>query len=82
VEINLEDLANKVISIINNNLKIKYEDKILFMKSLNVPDISKARNELEWMPVISLDKGLEMTIYELRASKGIKGIEDTSKKDL
>lgn len=75
VEIKLEDLANKIISVIDNNLKIKYDDDILFMKSLNVPDISKARNELEWMPVISLDKGLELTIYELRASKGLKGIE-------
>ena len=75
VEIKLEDLANRVISIMGANVKIKYEDHILFMKSLNVPDISKARNELEWMPVISLDKGLEMTIYELRASKGLKGYE-------
>ncbi len=75
VEIKLEDLANRVISIMGANVKIEYEDHILFMKSLNVPDISKARNELEWMPVISLDKGLEMTIYELRASKGLKGYE-------
>jgi len=74
VEINLKDLAEKVISTINKNVKIKYEDKVLFMKSLNIPNISKARNDLEWIPVISLDKGLELTIYELRASKGLKSI--------
>ena len=76
VEVSLESLALKIISLINSNLEIKYEDKILFMKSLNVPDISKARDDLEWMPVISIDKGLEMTVYELRASKGIKTITE------
>lgn len=76
VEINLTYLANKIIKFINGNLKIKYEEPIIFMKPLCMPDISKARNELGWMPVISLDKGLEKTIYELRADKGLKSVKE------
>ena len=76
VKINLTDLAYKIIKIIDKNLKIEYKEPVIFMKPLCVPDISIARNELGWMPVISLDKGLEKTIYELRASKGLKSVKE------
>ena len=76
VEINLTDLANIIIKFINTILKIKYMDPVLFMKPLCMPNISKARNELGWMPVISIDEGLEKTIYELRASKGLKSVKE------
>lgn len=75
VEINLTDLAKKIIAMIGSRSKIVYADEILFMTPLCLPDISMARNELGWMPVISLEQGLEKTIYELRASKGLKGVE-------
>lgn len=78
VEINLTSLAEKIVSITGSKSKIIYSDPILFMTPLCLPDINKARNELGWMPVISLDKGLEKTIYELRASKGLKGVEHAS----
>ncbi len=75
VEVNLTDLANKIINIVGAKSKITYTDQMLFMTPLCLPDISKARNELGWMPVISLDKGLDNTIYELRASKGLKRVK-------
>ncbi len=76
IEVNLTDLAGKIITMIGNTgSKIVYDKEILFMTPLCLPDISMARNELGWMPVTSLDKGLEKTIYELRASKGLKGVE-------
>ncbi|MCU0679052.1 MAG: GDP-mannose 4,6-dehydratase [Planctomycetes bacterium] len=75
VLVNLTDLARKVIAIIGSDSKINYQKELLFMSPLCLPDIAKARNELGWMPVIPLDKGLERTIYELRASKGLKGVE-------
>ena len=76
IKVNLIDLANIVINSVNKNLNIKYKESAIFMKPLCMPDISKARNELGWMPVISLDKGLEKTIYELRASKGLKSVKE------
>ncbi|MEA1963309.1 MAG: GDP-mannose 4,6-dehydratase [Patescibacteria group bacterium] len=76
VAINLTDLADKIIKSINKNLKIEYKEPLVFMKPLCMPDISRARNELGWMPVIFLDKGLEKTIYELRASKGLKSVKE------
>jgi len=39
-----------------------------------LPDITKARNELGWLPIVTLDKGLAKTIDDLRASKGLKTV--------
>jgi UDP-glucuronate decarboxylase len=74
VEVNLEDLAKKIIFMTNSKSKIVHKENVLFMTPLCLPDISKARNELSWMPIVSLEKGLENTIYELRASKGLVNV--------
>jgi UDP-glucuronate decarboxylase len=75
IEVNLISLVEMIIKDIGSKSKYKFADSLLFMKPLQIPDISRARNELGWMPVVSLDKGVERTIYELRASKGLRGVE-------
>ncbi len=75
VEVNLTELAKKIIAIIRSGSGFSYSKELAFMRPLLIPDIAKARNELGWMPVISLDHGLKKTIYELRANKGLKGVE-------
>jgi len=72
IKVNLTDLAKDIILNIKSKSGIKYKKEMLFMKPLHIPDITKARNELGWMPIITLKKGIEDTIYELRVSKGIK----------
>ena len=74
VEVNLKEVAKKIIDYISSNSRITYAEEDLFMTPLCIPDISKVRNELGWMPVVTLDKGLEKTIEDLRASKGLKGV--------
>jgi nucleoside-diphosphate-sugar epimerase len=75
IEVNITEAAKKIISILDSRSKIKYNEKMLFMTPLPIPDITKARNELGWMPVVILEKGLENTIEDLRAKKGLKGVE-------
>ncbi len=75
VEVSLTELAKKIITMIRSKSDVSYSKELAFMRPLLIPDIAKARNEFGWMPVVSLDKGLEKTIYELRASKGLKGVE-------
>ena len=71
----LADVAQKVIDKTNSQSKIIFEQPLLFMTPLPVPDISRAREELSWMPLVTLDDGLDKTIRDLRASKGLKGLE-------
>jgi UDP-glucuronate decarboxylase len=72
VDINVTDIAQKIIKTLDSKSKITYVDKILFMTPLCLPDITKARNELGWMPIVTIEKGLEKTIDDLRASKRLK----------
>ncbi len=74
VDVKVADVAQKIISMLNSKSKITYAEKLLFMTPLCLPNITKAREELGWMPVMTLEKGLEKTINDLRASKGLKGM--------
>lgn len=75
VEINLKDFAQNIIDKLNSKSQISFEEGKVFMSPLCLPDISKARNELGWMPVITLDEGLDKTISDLRANKGLREVK-------
>jgi UDP-glucuronate decarboxylase len=75
-EVNIVDLAEKIISLLGSKSKIKYEQPLIFMTPLNLPDVTKARNQLGWLPVVTLEKGLEKTIENLRAGKGLMGVRN------
>ncbi|MBU0879976.1 GDP-mannose 4,6-dehydratase, partial [Patescibacteria group bacterium] len=74
VDINLTDFAQKIITKLESKSKVAYSPSHLFITSLCLPDITKAREEIGWMPIITLDKGLDKTINDLRVSKGLKSI--------
>lgn len=75
VDVSLTEIANKIIDKLDSSSKVVYEEPHLFMTPLGLPDIEKASNQLGWMPVTTLDKGLELTIEDLRASKGLRNIK-------
>lgn len=76
VDVNVTDVAEKITKKVNSKSKIKYEESKMFISQLPLPDISKAVNELGWMPIVTLDKGLEKTIEDLKANKGVRKIEE------
>lgn len=74
--INITEVAQKIIDFVNSSSTIEYALSDMFMTPLPLPDIAKARNELGWMPIITFEKGLEKTIDVIRASRGVRGIND------
>lgn len=74
IEVNVTEIASKIISFLNSKSNIVYKDKILFMTPLCLPNISRIRNELGWMPIVTLENGLAKTIDDLRANKGLKSV--------
>ena len=76
VDISLTSVADKIIKIIKSQSKIVYKEKLLFMSPLCLPNISKIRNELGWMPIVTLDNGLELTINDLKANKNLKNLKN------
>jgi len=73
-DINVADLANRIIKLTGSKSKVAYAEKILFMTPLRLPDTSKARDLLGWMPLVTLEDGLAKTIRDLQANKGVKRI--------
>lgn len=73
VDINVEDLVKKIIQETGSTSKITHTDSHLFISELILPDIKLAKNELNWMPVVTLDNGLKKTIFDIEANKKLQG---------
>ncbi|MFA6306832.1 MAG: NAD-dependent epimerase/dehydratase family protein [Patescibacteria group bacterium] len=74
VDMKLEKICEMIIKILDSKSKITYAEKNLFISELCLPDITRAREELGWMPIVTLENGLKKTIDDLRASKGLKTV--------
>ncbi len=65
-EINMEDLANKILELTGSKSKITYEPLPGDDPKMRNPDISKAKKYLSWNPEISLEDGLNLTIADFQ----------------
>lgn len=74
VDVNLTDLVKIIIKETNSQSKISYTDRHLFITELALPDIHLAKNELGWMPVVTLENGLKKTIFDIDANKKLQGL--------
>jgi dTDP-glucose 4,6-dehydratase len=74
IDVNLTKVCEIIIRALESKAKIKYTDRDLFITELSLPDITKAKEKLAWLPVTTLEKGLGKTIDDLRASKGLKTV--------
>lgn len=71
-EINMEDLALKILEMTGSRSIITYEPLPGDDPKMRNPDISKAQKYLNWNPKISLADGLKRTISDFQARKTIK----------
>ncbi len=72
VEVSFRQIAEMIIKETGSDSKLVHSDSKLFMSELVLPDIYRARNELLWMPVVTLENGIKKTVFSLRAHKDIK----------
>lgn len=73
---NLTAVAEEIIKLTESKSRIKYEQGVMFMTPLAVPDISRAKEILGWLPVTTLAAGVQKTVDDLRASKGLLGVKE------
>lgn len=69
VDVNLTDLVKIIIQETASESTIAYADSKLFFSELVLPDIHFIKNELGWMPVVTLENGLKKTIFDIKANK-------------
>ena len=71
----LKDVANYIIKFLNSASKIKFDNPLAFITPLGVPDITRAREDLGWFPVVSLEEGLKKTIDYTVAHEKMVGVK-------
>jgi len=70
-EYKISDIAQQIIKMTNSKSEIHYADPLLFMSRLGLPDITMAKEKLQWFPITLLNKGLEETVEYGKANKVI-----------
>ena len=61
-EFTIKELAEKVIEMTGSKSKLIFEDLPTDDPKQRQPDITLARNTIEWEPTVPLDEGLKKTI--------------------
>ncbi len=74
IDVPYKTIAEKIIKHVGSSSKIVYEKETFFVSNLPLPNISSSLDKIGWLPIITLDKGLERTVDDLRASKGLKSL--------
>lgn len=77
VDVPFKKIAEKIIELTNSKSKIAFQNEAFFMSNLPLPDVTKALDQIGWLPIVTLDKGLQKTVDDLRASKGLKNLAST-----
>lgn len=72
VDCKLVDLVRIITRQTSSNSKVVFSDNLLFLTELILPDTHLARNELNWMPVVTLENGLKKTIFDIQAHKKLQ----------
>ncbi|MDO8599087.1 MAG: GDP-mannose 4,6-dehydratase [bacterium] len=70
----LADIAKQIITMTGSSSQVRFEQPLMFMTPLGLPDITLARELLGWMPVTRLEDGLKKSIEYAQAHRGLLGI--------
>jgi UDP-glucuronate decarboxylase len=69
VELVMKDVAAMIVKLAESSSEIVYEAAPPFLTKIGLPDLTKARTALSWVPLVRLDDGLAKTIEYVRANK-------------
>jgi UDP-glucuronate decarboxylase len=70
-DIKIVDVARRIIELTGSASKVTFDAPLLFMTQLGLPDLTRAKEQLGWLPLISLDQGLKRSIEYTSAHRGL-----------
>lgn len=71
----VRDVAKKIIDMTNSQSTLEFDEPLPYTARQAIPDISNAKEQLTWFPVIDLEGGLSRTIDYMRANQYVHGAE-------
>lgn len=69
------DVAQMIIDLTESQSQIVFEDPLIFLTKKGIPDLQRAKNYLQWIPLVRLEDGLRKTIDYTIANKQMLGIQ-------
>lgn len=76
IDVPFGEIAKKIIAMTNSKSQITYQAEAFFMSNLPLPDLTRSLDQIGWLPIVTLDRGLQKTVDDLRASKGLKSLNN------
>lgn len=67
------EVAQHILEMTGSQSAITFQPPLTFMTQLGLPDITKAKEKLGWIPLVTLDDGLKKTIDYTIAHKSLLG---------
>jgi nucleoside-diphosphate-sugar epimerase len=77
LDVPIVDVAQRIIEMTGSSSKVTFQPPLLFMSELGLPDLTKAKDKLGWLPLVGLDDGLKKAIDYTVAHKGLLGFKIT-----
>ncbi len=71
LDVLLVDVARRIAEMTGSRSKILFKPPLLFMSELGLPDLTRAKEKLGWIPLVTLDEGLKRTIEYAMAHKSL-----------
>jgi len=70
-DLKIVEVAKRIIEMTESSSQIVFDNPLIFMTPLCLPDISKAKDLLGWVPLVRLEDGLRKTIDYMQAYKSL-----------
>lgn len=77
VDVPLIDVAQRIIEMTGSVSKITFKPPLLFMSQLGLPSMTKSKDMLGWIPLVTLDDGLKRTIEYTMSHKSLLSFRKT-----
>ena len=73
LDVPLADVAQRILEMTGSQSKIVFKGSLMFMTQLGLPDLTKAKEKLGWIPLVTLDDGLKKSIDYTISHKSLLG---------
>ncbi len=74
--IKIGDVARKIIEMTDSSSQVVTEDPLVFLTQKGIPNLTRAKEDLGWIPLIILEDGLKKTIDYTIANKEMLGLNN------
>jgi UDP-glucuronate decarboxylase len=70
-DIKVVDVANRIKELVGSTSTVTFAPKLPFLRDLGLPNLTKAKADLGWIPLVNLDQGLKKSIEYTQAHRGL-----------